>query len=697
MRYIYYFSLAVTFIFSIPVYAQTGKVDIFELSFEDLANIKVISATQQEQTIGEAPAIISIITRQQIRERGYQTVGEALKSIAGLDPLHDRFQYNLGLRGINGGMRAWSRIVKVMIDGQPVAFRSSSENFLGKELIPMNVIERIEIVRGPGSALYGSNALLGVINIITRRSELSKWAEVSGQIGSSQFINGDGSSFALGGKSGGLNYMVAGTFNKSDLSGQVPVNVPGSDIYGSNDKSKNDISRNRSLFGRIEYENETIGKIGLNFNYQSMDSFGEFQDWGVLTHNNRINIGNFYIQTNYSRKVTDKLTGNFSLAYSEGKPFDNDRLDIDSDPTDWITREVGYKGFDVSADLIYNISANNTVTVGFDHTTDDQDLQTYYLNVLGSPKSPRQGIINGSKDFINTGYFLQAIYYPVPDLGITAGLRYDDHNIYEDVVNYRLAGVYQVYENFYAKLLFGTSYKAPSSVQLFSNFIVSRGVVGNPDLNPEKASTFEAGVGLQPVKNFSINVNAFYNTISDKVELVIPEGSLFNVRPDNIAKINSAGLEIEVLHNFRNLRSFVNYSFQKSIIEKDHLIRGKIKLNTDIYPSNMVKFGANYRLTDYFLNLNLEGRWIDSRRSSEVNSFIFDPVNFRINRYKLDSYLVIDVTIATQNINLLPGRETGATIKIYNIFDTKFAYPGFKDFDIPGFRRSIVFNLTQYF
>ena len=144
------------------------------------------------------------------------------------------------------------------------------------------------------------------------------------------------------------------------------------------------------------------------------------------------------------------------------------------------------------------------------------------------------------------------------------------------------------------------------------------------------------------------------------------------------------------------MKNCVN-SFQKSIIKKNEIIRGEVKLNTDLYPSNMVKFGTNFRLPDYFLNLNIEGRWIDTRRSSEVNSFIFDPVNFRVKRYELDSYLIVDLTLSTQNINLLPGRETGASIKIYNIFNKNFAFPGFKDFDIPGFRRSIVLNLTQHF
>ena len=83
-------------------------------------NINIITASKRTETISEAPAIISVITSLQIRQRGYRTVAEALESLPGIDILNDHLQYNAGIRGINSGMRAWSRIVKVMIDNQPV-------------------------------------------------------------------------------------------------------------------------------------------------------------------------------------------------------------------------------------------------------------------------------------------------------------------------------------------------------------------------------------------------------------------------------------------------------------------------------------------------------------------------------------------------------------------------------------------------
>ncbi len=679
------------------VFAQDDLDAMVKMSLEELLNLSVISATKTEQKISEAPAIISIITQQQIKERGYRTVGEALQSVTGFDLLHDRFQYNLGVRGINGGLRAWSRIVKVMIDGQPVSYRPSSENFLGRELIPLSVIERIEIVRGPASALYGSNAFLGVINIITRKNEQKNWSEITADLGSSKYLSSFTTDVTLGGVSGNLNYIAAGSFSRSDQSGVGPVNVPGSLKYGADDISKNDISRPRSIFAGLNYDNEGVGQLSLQFNYQRLDSYAEFQDWGVLTHDNRIDIGNYYLRGKFSRQFTDKLAGTFSLAYAQGQPGSKERLDTDADPTVWITRDVGYKGIDVAAEFAYSLSESNNISFGLDHTTDMQNLQTHYINSPGSPKSPIQGVRYGDKNFLNTGVYVQTILYPTSAFGVTAGLRYDDHNIYGDVVNYRLAGVYQISESIHAKLLYGTSYKAPSSVQLFSNYVVTRGVVGNPDLKPEKAKTVEAAVGMRLGKHFNINLNVFYNTINDKVELVLPVGSVSNTKPDNLAKINSNGIEFETQYNLVKLQSYANFTYQKSHIEKMHPVRGKVVLNTALYPSYTFKFGINYKIPSYFLNFNCEGRLTGARLASEFNSYIFDPVDYRTNRYELDSYFLMDLTLSTDNLSIFDKRETTISLKIYNLFDKQYAFPGYKDFDIPGFERTIYINLSQRF
>ena len=140
------------------------------LIFAALMNLddQVTSATKIAQSISEAPAIITVISRDKIIDRGYETVAEALGALPGFFINSDYILPDAGVRGVSGELRGGSRLIKVMVNGHPVSFRSETTNWLNGALIPMDAIDRIEVIRGPGSALYGANAFLGVVNIITR-------------------------------------------------------------------------------------------------------------------------------------------------------------------------------------------------------------------------------------------------------------------------------------------------------------------------------------------------------------------------------------------------------------------------------------------------------------------------------------------------------------------------------------------------
>ena len=129
---------------------------------------EVWTATKTEQKNYEAPAIITTVTREQIGVWGYRSISEVLSHLLGFYVVDDHTSPNLAVRGISGGLYADSSIVKVLIDGHSVAFHSTGGNWLGPELVPLSAVERIEVVRGPASALFGADAFLGVINIKTR-------------------------------------------------------------------------------------------------------------------------------------------------------------------------------------------------------------------------------------------------------------------------------------------------------------------------------------------------------------------------------------------------------------------------------------------------------------------------------------------------------------------------------------------------
>src|SRR5438046_1575814 len=140
---------------------------VSDLDLVKLLNVEVSTASKTSESVEDAPAVITVVTRDEIRRWGYQTVAEVLSHTVGFYLVDDDILPNASVRGVSGGLGAESGGIKVMIDGRSVAYRSTSGNWLGVELIPLESVEQIEIIRGPASALYGADAFLGVVNIIT--------------------------------------------------------------------------------------------------------------------------------------------------------------------------------------------------------------------------------------------------------------------------------------------------------------------------------------------------------------------------------------------------------------------------------------------------------------------------------------------------------------------------------------------------
>lgn len=143
-----------------------------------LLDVEVSTATKTLETLDDAPAIMTAITAEEIRRWGYESVGEVLRHVIGFYLVDDHIQPNAGVQGMTGGLGAESSGIKVMIDGRSVAFRTTSGNWLGTELVPLSAIKQIEVIRGPASALYGADAFLGVVNIITLSAEDIPFATV---------------------------------------------------------------------------------------------------------------------------------------------------------------------------------------------------------------------------------------------------------------------------------------------------------------------------------------------------------------------------------------------------------------------------------------------------------------------------------------------------------------------------------------
>src|SRR5438128_11647594 len=156
--------------------AQQQTQDLGEASLEELANITVYTASRHIQKVTDAPSSVTVITRDEIQKYGYRTLADILRSVRGFDITYDRNFTYAGVRGINRPETYNSRVL-LLIDGHRINNNIYEQAMLGTEFpLDVDLIERVEVVRGPSSSLYGTSAFFAVINVITRKAEqLNGW------------------------------------------------------------------------------------------------------------------------------------------------------------------------------------------------------------------------------------------------------------------------------------------------------------------------------------------------------------------------------------------------------------------------------------------------------------------------------------------------------------------------------------------
>jgi outer membrane receptor for ferrienterochelin and colicin len=171
-------------------WAKDEIADLANMSIEELMNVKVYGASKFEQKVTNAPSFVTIVTADEIKKSGYRTLADILRSVSGFVITNDRNYTYAAVRGLGVTGDYNSRIL-ILIDQHRINDNIYNSAFLGNDFIlDVDTIERVEIIRGPGSALYGSSAFFAVINIITRKGGNVKGLEISGSGGTSESYKG---------------------------------------------------------------------------------------------------------------------------------------------------------------------------------------------------------------------------------------------------------------------------------------------------------------------------------------------------------------------------------------------------------------------------------------------------------------------------------------------------------------------------
>ncbi len=713
----------------------------------------VISATKFKMSAAEAPSVITVITETDIRDYGYQSVADALRHVTGLYVRDDLIHPNVSMRGIDAGLRGWSRDIKVLLNGQPIAYRSDTSNWLGPEMIPMDAVARIEVIRGPGSALYGPNAFLGVVNVITKEGAAAKWGSVRVTGGlmarpcpagnervpvgndtvnlcaatpaSPRFqgnVSGmSGNTFHFGGGRS-FEYLLAASYGYADRSGlMLPASSPHFRLTGpkyfrdpsSAISSRGDVERPLSLYAKASVNDPNFGTLTVDASLSHFIRAGEFTDWSVLTRDNFVSLYNWYLHLRYGKKLgllPLELAVNLALASGHNTP--DNHLQIARDNTFWVRKRGGYVGFDAGAELRYTISEKGSLLAGVAAQFDAHQLPSIYSVSKDASATSLPVSLQGRRLFINVGVYAQALYNPIESLGLIAGLSFDRHNVYAQrctwqscpALNARLGAVFfplkRENASLYFKALYGSSFKAPPAELIYGTPYVISGITGNPALDVERANTFELVAGGSVLKHFDILVNGFVSLIDGKVEYVQAGNFIRSVNSSNLL---SYGIEATATAKYDPLSVYANFAWARTtlrtcLLADPDLCRALGEENA-LYPSILFNTGASYRLVAAHLVFSLSGNYVGSRWASQSNRLenlpSSDGFGFDRKAYAIPAYFLLNAMISSYGLHLWGERETVFSLSVRNMLNAATTEPGFSGIDIPGRGLTVLLSAKQ--
>ena len=691
-----------------------GMDDMLGLDLEQLLEtpIEVWTATKTKSTLAEAPAVMTVISKEEIQLFGYQSVAEVLQQVVGFYIIDDHMIPNLGIRGIDGGFMGESGSVKVLINGQNMVARSTGGNWLGAELIPLTAIERIEVIRGPASALYGADAFLGVVNIITISGEDAALGTMQGGMNiTAESKLGHDLDFTLGGRRGGLEILASGRFYEADRSGlELPDSSPNPSIpvyQSDNPKASHLIMKSQVGHLEMTYHFNEKHRLKLFGHIAGLERGGEFSPWSQMSYGSddsgrrrgtHISLYESKVGAHLSLTPHEKLSLDWQVAYSRGEPRDNDVIDVGSDLF-YVRRDFGHDTFETSLEGRWHILEDLTTVLGAEFIYDWENLPSS-LKVLRFSMNDRNAgeVMTSSSsrqdetELYNIGAFVQAMYSGLkPWLDLTGGFRYDNHNLYGNQISGRFGAISSPVKMLHIKLLYGSAFKAPSPLLLYGVPHQVGDIYGNPDLKPQKVHTIEGEIRATPVKYISLSTALAYNMLIDKAEFV-QQG--INRVAMNLSQVNSISSESEIVAKYNEwVQASVAFEYQWTTREfekhrsayYDYLIGDQ----NVVYPNFILRTGLSGQVPKVPLRAGVRLNYVGERPSSEMNALE------NLAMYKLSPYLMLNATISTVGLKFVGDRETTFSIVGRNLTDKRAADPGFAGIDYPLACRTIFFVVRQ--
>lgn len=643
-----------------------GFSDLSELKLSDLLNVTVsIAAAGRIQSLEEAPSIVSVITAEDIRRMGAHNLEDVLETLPGFEVLVDEVgRLRISVRGL--ATQGTTENVLILLNG----LRLNNQLWGGATAthfnFPVQNLRQIEVIRGPGSALYGSNAFVGVVNMVTWDAQTFDGTEALvtlGQFGTRQVVGT--TAHVLGGVSlsGSFQYRkVDGTGLRLERDAATLLDQLNA-LLGIPPIS---LAPGRITDGREEFNAQARAQIGdftLDATVADQRSEGNVSRFNTLSTRSFLDSRQAIVSGSWNRRLGERTSidvtaGVMAERYEElVAPLGPGFVRVIDQNTRYVFPEGLLFQFDlrerrVNGGLVLRreMSGSNDLTLGlgfeWEETTDPNTFGNF-SEETGASKPQlerlRQNAIDPRSRSVFSA-FLQDTWNPVPALGVTGGVRFDHYDDFGATLNPRLGLVWRVQDDLYVKGLYGRAFRAPTFAEL--GFGVDGSLKGNPDLEPAVINTVEAAVGYRRA-NLRVGVNYFATFIRDFITAATPL-SIANVA-EELRYFNSAGLDIQGVE-FEARRSFgfdhdlfANYTFQKVTDPQLGGTPGGV-------PEHLGNVGATFALGDYLsvtpvLHVRGERRRLRLDPRDPVPGYAVLNVNTRL----INVFETLEISVALRN------------------------------------------------
>jgi vitamin B12 transporter len=629
------------------------EADIEINVIEELLNEPVFSPFRQEGTVKDSTRPIYVITGEEMEAQGARTVREAIKFLPGIlgdGTVGTEVNALSGqlIRGSNTGQ------VLILLDGRPINNAGSGGFDLSE--FTTNNIQRIEVLPGGGSTLYGSDAIGGVINIITRRPTEKITTEAKVNIGAYGLNQ---QSIQNSGKKGDISWVVG--YNRTQAENNYPFSIPEANFSGNrknndalynnfNLKLEADLGKRNTLSFSTLYLNKeqgTPGGVSIPFPVNGQGFFNS------LTDKNR----------KYTDQILTDLTWNLKLGGGDDSlltakvygDFLNTRFDPSGSVSSQNRFQTNQSSYGIQTTHSWNFAKNQSLVYGFDYRT---------VNVRNTSfsYSTNKETLNYDNDINQGALFTKYEVVLIPNLTVNVGLRQDFSSLVNGSVTSPSVGTkYAVSDSTTLRANYIQNFRVPTIANLFN---VNPSNIGNPELKPERGDSFDIGID-QKLGNIGLaRLTFFKNNVSDTIAFkrLTPPVNSNTGTWENIGLVETTGIEATLnLQVAKNIYTFVNYTANDPRIFKSSNA-AEINKELRFAGADKLNLGVSYE-TPQGLYLGLL-----------MNSLNGYPTN-NTNTEFLSGYTTFDFKL------LVPlSDKLVVTGSVENLFNQRYQlFPGFPD------------------